>query len=75
MAQKVVTIRMSVSNNVTVNHIERDFIEHTELNKLLDNGWEIVDSYEAVSASSANENGYTAITFILESKESATVVS
>ena len=68
MAQKVVTIRMSIGNNVTVNHIERDFIEHTELNKLLDSGWEIVDSYEAVSSSSTNENGYTAITFILENK-------
>lgn len=68
MSQKVVTIRMSIGNNVTVNHIERDFIDHVELNKLLESGWEIVDSYEAVSSSSANENGYTAITFILENK-------
>jgi len=59
---------MSIGNNVTVNHIERDFIEHVELNKLLETGWEIVDSYDAVSPSSANENGYTAITFILEQK-------
>ena len=68
MPQKVVTIRMSIGNNVTVSHIERDFIEHSELNKLLENDWEIVDSYDAVSPSSAKENGYTAITFILEKK-------
>jgi len=69
MSQKVVTIRMSIGNNVTVNHIERDFIEHVELNKLIENDWEVIDSFEAVSPSSANENGYTAITFLLEKKE------
>jgi hypothetical protein len=66
MGQKVVTIRMSVSNNVTVNRIERDFIEHMELNKLLEAGWKIVDAFDAVSTSSSNETAYTSITFILE---------
>lgn len=66
MSQKVVTIRMSVSNNVTVNRIERDFIEHVELNKLLEEGWKITDAIDAVSSSSSNETAYTSITFILE---------
>ncbi len=65
--QKVVTIRMSVSNNTTVNHVERDFIEHADLNKLLESGWEIIGSFDAVAEN--KEGGYTAITFILEKKD------
>jgi hypothetical protein len=65
MIQKVVTIRMSVSNNTVIGHIERDFIEHTDLNKLLENGWKIADTIQA-SSSSVKDVGYTAITFILE---------
>jgi len=62
--QKVVSIRMSVSNNTTINRVERDFIEHTDLNKFLEEGWEIMDSYEAVAES--KDGAYTAITFVLE---------
>jgi hypothetical protein len=65
MKQKVVTIRMSVSNNTVIGHIERDFIEHVELNKILEEGWQIVSSFEAVS-SGDKEGSSTAITFILE---------
>jgi hypothetical protein len=65
MIQKVVTIRMSISNNTVVGHIERDFIEHTDLNKLLEEGWKIAQSFPAVSNSS-KDSLYTAITFVLE---------
>jgi hypothetical protein len=65
MIQKVVTIRMSISNNTVIGHIERDFIEHIELNKLLENGWKIVGTYPA-SSSSPKDVGYAAFTFILE---------
>jgi len=65
MTQKVVTIRMSVSNNTVIGHIERDFIEHAELNKLLESGWKIVSTFEAVS-SDAKDGANTAITFVLE---------
>jgi hypothetical protein len=65
MIQKVVTIRMSVTNNTVVGHIERDFIEHTELNNLLESGWKIVSSFEAVSTD-AKDGASTAITFVLE---------
>ena len=56
---------MSVSNNTVIGHIERDFIEHTELNKLLESGWKIVSSFEAV-ASDSKDGANTAITFVLE---------
>ena len=65
MKQRVVTIRMSVSNNTVIGHTERDFIEHTELNKLLEEGWQIISSFEAVS-SATKDGAYTAITFVLE---------
>ena len=65
MVQKVVTIRMSVSNNTVIGHTERDFIEHTDLNKLLESGWKIVSTFEAVSTA-AKDGAYTAITFVLE---------
>jgi hypothetical protein len=62
-AQKVVSIRMSVGNNTVIGRIERDFIEHAELNALLAGGWRIVQGFQA----SGTQNGaYTALTFILE---------
>lgn len=63
--QKVVTIRMSTSNNTVIGHIERDFIEHTELNKLLEDGWKIVNAFHSATTT-AKTMEYTAITFILE---------
>lgn len=64
MPQKVVTIRMSVSNNTVAGKIERDFIEHTELNKLLEDGWEIIES---IAGEGVEKNmSYTAITFVLQ---------
>ena len=63
MPQKVVTVRMSVSNNTIAGKIERDFIEHTELNKLLEDGWEIVES---IAGEGTEKNmSYMAITFVL----------
>lgn len=63
MPQKVVTVRMSISNQTIAGKIERDFIEHTELNKLLEEGWEIKDS---IAGEGMEKNmAYMAITFIL----------
>jgi hypothetical protein len=63
MPQKVVTVRMSISNQTIAGKVERDFIEHTELNKLLEEGWEIVES---IAGEGMEKNmAYMAITFVL----------
>jgi hypothetical protein len=64
MAQKVVSIRMSINNNTIIGHTERDFIEHAELNKLLESGWKIISTFDAATPS--KDGGYACITFVLQ---------